>query len=91
MDKTGEKNRISMEDSASIDFFKDIGLFEERAGFDINTELEPVNITPVGRSTGYNVSDEILVLEPENSVQMVFDKTVSKWILFICYKSTRGI
>ncbi len=76
VDRTGEKNKILVEDNASIDFFKDIGLFEERTGFELDTELQPVKLTPLGESTGYEVRDGILILEPENSVQMVFEKTV---------------
>jgi flagellar hook-associated protein 2 len=77
VDSTGEKNKIMVQDSASVEFLKDIGLLEERAGFEIDTELEPEKISPLKESRDYKVQDKVLTLEPENSVQMEFEKTVS--------------
>jgi flagellar hook-associated protein 2 len=76
-DSTGEKNKILVDDNASVEFFKGIGLLEEKAGFEIDTELRPQKITPLKESMNYEVADKVLILEPENSVRMQLEKTVS--------------
>jgi len=75
--ETGEKNRILLRDEATINFFKGIGLFEEKAGLEVDTELKPERIFPLEGSLEYKVYDNILTLEPENSTAFILDKTIT--------------
>jgi len=74
---TGEKYRITPGDDQTIQLFKEIGLFEERAGFQIDTELRSEKIFPVDDTRGYEVHDNTLLLEPENSAELILDKTIT--------------
>ncbi|MCK5095102.1 MAG: flagellar filament capping protein FliD, partial [Spirochaetes bacterium] len=76
VNNTGEKNRIAVDDGATSDFFRDIGLFKEESGLEVDTEFKQESIFPIEESSEYRVYDEVLTLEPENSVEFILDKSV---------------
>jgi flagellar hook-associated protein 2 len=76
VNKTGEENRISLNDKATTDFFKEIGLFEERTGFQVDTDLRPERVFPLEGSSRYTLRENELILEPENSVELIFERGV---------------
>jgi len=75
--KTGQQNRITPLDIASSQFLKDIGLFEERVEFRIDTELKAERVFPVDGDSKYEIREGALLLEPENSAEFILDRTVS--------------
>ncbi|MCK4803835.1 MAG: hypothetical protein KAT88_04735, partial [Spirochaetes bacterium] len=77
VNKTGEKNRIAVDDGATSDFFQDIGLFKEESGLEVDTEFKQERVFPIEESSGYRVYDEILTLEPENSVEFILGESVT--------------
>lgn len=77
VNETGEKNRIAVDDGATSDFFQDIGLFKEESGLEVDTEFKQERVFPIEESSGYRVYDEILTLEPENSVEFILGESVT--------------
>jgi flagellar hook-associated protein 2 len=71
--QTGEKNRIGLKDEDTADFFEKIGLFEKREGFQVDTTLSPQRVFPLEGSSRYTVRENELILEPENSVELLFE------------------
>ncbi len=77
VNKTGEKNRISLNDEATTEFFEEIGLFEEKEGLHVDTALRSERVFPLEGSSRYTVRENELILEPENSVELLFDQSIS--------------
>jgi flagellar hook-associated protein 2 len=75
--KTGEKNRLVPADPTTSEFLRVIGLFEERAEFSVNTELRPEKLKPVEGKAQYELQENILQLEPENSVELLLDRQIT--------------
>ncbi len=74
--RTGSKNRITVDDRDTFDLFKDIGLFEEKEALRVDTRFQKEKIVPLEKSFEYHLEDDILSLDPKNSVQFVIDKEV---------------
>ena len=75
--KTGESNRIRIEDPGTISFFKGIGVFEERPEFTIDTGLVKEKIVPRdGAPAGFGVTEGVLTLDPKNSVELPLPRGV---------------
>jgi flagellar hook-associated protein 2 len=74
--ETGENKRITVTDGDTIEFFKKIGLVEEKPGLRVDTEMKPDRISLLEGSTDYRISDDVLTLEPENSVDFKLDQSV---------------
>jgi flagellar hook-associated protein 2 len=77
VNNTGEKNRISLNDESTTEFFEEIGLFEEREGFQVDATLSPERVFPLEGSSRYTVRENELILEPENSVELLFDRSIT--------------
>ena len=77
VNKTGEKNRIAVDDGATSDFFRDIGLFKEESGLEVDTEFKQERIFLFEESSEYRIYNEILTLEPENSVEFILGESVT--------------
>jgi len=75
--KTGEKNRLVPADPTTSEFLQEIGLFEEKAEFSVNTELRPEKLKPVEEKAQYELQEDILQLEPENSVELLLDRQIT--------------
>jgi len=74
--QSGEKNRIRIADPASVEFFKRIGLIEERPGFSIDTAFKKEKLAPLEETSLYSLKEDILSLEPRNSVELLLDRAV---------------
>jgi flagellar hook-associated protein 2 len=83
--KTGEKNRIGAQDPETLAVLKQIGVFEERPEFSVDTALRKERIAPrtesgviTGVTTpGYSLMNEALSLDPKNSVELPVDRTLT--------------
>jgi flagellar hook-associated protein 2 len=79
--KKGEKNEIGAQDSETLAVLKKIGVFEDRPEFTVDTSLKKERIAPRGdlreRIPGYSLMNEVLSLEPKNSVELPVDRTLT--------------
>lgn len=74
--ESGEKNRITMADENTAALFKEIGLLKEAEGLKIDLRLSEKNVVPLKGSMGYSFSEKRLMLEPENSVELLLEKSL---------------
>jgi flagellar hook-associated protein 2 len=79
--KSGAKNTIGVQDAETLAVLKQIGVFEERPEFSVDTGLKKERITPRADSRvdggGYTLANETLSLDPKTSVELPVDKTLT--------------
>lgn len=67
---TGSKNRITVTDEESLELFRDMGLFGREAGPRIDASVTSERIAPVEEGMRFTLQEEVLALDPENSVEL---------------------
>jgi len=73
---TGKKNRISVTDDQTLNFFKEIGLFEEKKVLLLDTKFSSERFKGIEGATEYSLYDDTLILKPKNSVEFNLDQQV---------------
>jgi len=68
--KTGEKNRLIIKDKDSLNLFKQLGIFEEKAQIKVDTSISSETIIPIAESNNYEIEENTIILEPKNSVKL---------------------
>jgi flagellar hook-associated protein 2 len=72
----GSDNRITVTDGETLEFFKQIGLFEERDLLKVDTALTPDRVEKLTDKMGYSIEDDTLLLEPESGAVLSLEKPV---------------
>jgi flagellar hook-associated protein 2 len=79
--KSGTKNTIGAQDAETLAVLKGIGVFEERPEFSVDTGLKKERIAPRAESGagagGFTLVNETLGLDPNTSVELPVDKTLT--------------
>jgi len=74
--KTGKENRIIVQDRSTLNFFKQIGLFEEKTHIEVDTTINSEKIVPIDQSKNYKIMDNAVILAPRNSVRLPLAQTI---------------
>ena len=72
----GSDNRITVTDGETLEFSKQIGLFEERDLLKVDTALTPDRVEKLTDKMGYSIEDDTLLLEPESGAVLSLEKPV---------------
>lgn len=72
----GSDNRITVTDGETLEFFKQIGLFEERDLLKVDTALTPDRVEKLTDKMGHSIEDDTLLLEPESGAVLSLEKPV---------------
>jgi flagellar hook-associated protein 2 len=70
---TGENNRISVQDESTLALMKEIGFFTDQTSPTIDVAISADKLTPVQEGMLFSIEDDVLTLEPQNSVELILD------------------
>ncbi len=69
---TGETNRITVVDEQSLALMKELGFFTEEVSPRIDASISAEQLAPGQEGMSFTIQDDILTLEPQNSVELPF-------------------
>jgi len=69
---TGETNRISATDEPSLALMKELGFFTEEISPTIDASISAEKLVPSQEGMDFRIQDDVLTLEPQNSVELPF-------------------
>ncbi|UCB47078.1 MAG: flagellar filament capping protein FliD [Spirochaetota bacterium] len=74
--ESGEKNRITVSDESSVDFFKQLGIFEEGDVLRVDTAFLEDRFEAPPEAVRHRLEDGTLLLDPEGEVKFSIDEAI---------------
>jgi flagellar hook-associated protein 2 len=69
---TGERNTISVTDEESLSLMKRLGFYTDETSPTIDASISSDRLTPLQEGMTFGIQDDVLTLEPRNSVELDF-------------------